>query len=52
MNAIIADFLFKVGVMIAGYFFVCASISYGIDYYFKVKDKRENKLPNDIEGDE
>ena len=52
MNAIIADFLFKVGLMIAGYFFVCASISYGIDYYFKTKDKRENESLNNIEGDE
>lgn len=48
MNSVLADFLFKVGLMIAGYFFVCSAISYGIDYYNQTK--RSNPESGDQDG--
>ena len=43
MKSVIADFLFNVALMIAGYFFVCSAISYAIEHYFRVKDGRGNE---------
>lgn len=51
MRVIFAEFLFAVALMLAGYFFICSAISYGIDYYFKVKNKDNSVvLKDDEEG--
>lgn len=52
MTNVLAEFLFKVALMIAGYFFVCSAISYGIDYYNKSKDNRNDEDLKDVEGGE
>lgn len=52
MSAVVAEFLFKVALMIAGYFFVCSAISYGINYYFKTKDDHGNADSKDVSGGE
>ena len=52
MNNVFAEFLFKVALMLAGYFFVCSVVSYGIDYYFKVKNNYNDFDQKDVEGGE
>lgn len=52
MNNVLADFLFKVALMIAGYFFACSTISYGIEHYFRIKNKTEGNEVDTVEGGE
>ena len=52
MNNTFVEFLCDVALMIAGYFLVCSAISYAIDYYFDVRDNRDNADSKDVEGGE
>lgn len=52
MDNVFINFIYIVALMIAGYFFTCSAISYGIDYYFKIKNGYEDEDSNNIEGDE
>ena len=48
MGTVFSKFLFAVALMLAAYLFVCSAISYGIDYYFKIKNKQpDDKMLND-----
>lgn len=47
MNSIIAEFLFDIALMLAGYFFISSAIGYGIDYYFKSKNEYEEAHNHD-----